>query len=79
MDKAMFDKKIHKAKERMYQMNDVSRQQKDNGDLMDMTYIEQRLVSWALLNMSDKEFKNEIRQIEDKNKTLYRKELNGPK
>ena len=72
MDKAMFDKKIHKAKERMYQMNDVSRQQKENGDLMDMTYIEQRLVSWALLNMSDKEFKNEIRQIEDKNKTLYK-------
>ena len=53
-------------------MNDVSRQQKDNGDLMDMTYIEQRLVSWALLNMSDKEFKNEIRQIADKNKTLYK-------
>jgi len=56
----------------MYQMNDVSRQQKDNGDLMDMTYIEQRLVSWALLNMSDKQFKNEIRQVEDKNKTLYK-------
>lgn len=72
MDKATFDKKIHRAKERMYQMNDVSRQQKDNGDLMDMTYIEQRLVSWALLNMSDKQFKNEIRQVEDKNKTLYK-------
>ena len=72
MDKATFDKKIHRAKERMHQMNDVSRQQKDNGDLMDMTYIEQRLVSWALLNMSDKQFKNEIRQIEDKNKTLYK-------
>ena len=72
MDKATFYKKIQRAKDRMYQMNDVSRQQKDNGDLMDMTYIEQRLVSWALLNMSDKEFKNEIRQIEDKNKTLYK-------
>ena len=72
MDKATFDKKIHRAKERMYQMNDVSRQQKDNGDLMDMTYIEQRLVSWALLNMSDKEFNQQIRQVEAKNKTLYK-------
>mgnify|MGYP001261446048 FL=1 len=72
MDKATFDKKIHRAKERMYQMNEVSRQQKENEDLKDMTYIEERLVSWALLNMSDKEFKNQIRQIADKNKTLYK-------
>jgi len=72
MDKAKFDKKIHRAKERLHQMNDVSRHQKDIGDLMDMTYIEERLVSWALLNMSDKEFKNQIRQVEDKNKTLYK-------
>ena len=56
----------------MYQMNEVSRQQKENEDLKDMTYIEERLVSWALLNMSDKEFKNQIRQIADKNKTLYK-------
>ena len=54
MDKATFDKKIHRAKERMYQMNEVSRQQKENEDVKDMTYIEERLVSWALLNMSDK-------------------------
>jgi len=72
MDKTTFDKKIHRAKERLHQMHDVSRHQKDIGDLMDMTYIEERLVSWALLNMSDKEFKNQIRQVEDKNKTLYK-------
>ena len=79
MDKAMFNKKIHKAKERMYQMNDVSRQQKIEGDMMEKSYIEERLITWALLNMPDEEFNQQIRQIEAKNKTLYRKELNGPK
>jgi hypothetical protein len=79
MDKATFNKKIHRAKERMYQMLDVSRQQRIEGDMMEKSYIEERLITWALLNMSDKEFNQQIRQVEAKNKTLYRKELNGSK
>tara|TARA_R100000664_G_scaffold6284_1_gene11286 strand:+ start:168 stop:389 length:222 start_codon:yes stop_codon:yes gene_type:complete len=72
MDKTTFDKKIHKAKERLHQMLDVSRQQKIEGDMMEKSYIEERLITWALLNMSDKEFNQQIRQVEAKNKTLYK-------
>ena len=42
----MFDKKIHKAKERMYQMNDVSRQQKIEAAKQRIAELERLIKYW---------------------------------
>ena len=66
MDKAVFIKKINKAKERMYQMHEVatgtSYEGKDESASIKLNFDEQ-LISWALLNMPNKKFNEIVKKI----------------
>tara|TARA_R100001015_G_C4510043_1_gene81998 strand:- start:121 stop:333 length:213 start_codon:yes stop_codon:yes gene_type:complete len=70
MDKAKFEKEMHEAKERLHLINDASA-----GNLSVKEHIHEYLISYAILNASDEDFKKALENGKEK----HREELNGPK
>jgi len=57
MDKAKFKEEMNRAKERLYSM-------RENLDIKEL--IDEYLISYALLNMSDEAFQNALKKAREK-------------
>ena len=61
MDKAKFKEEMNRAKERIYSMRETA-----GGKLSIKEHIDEYLISYALLNMSDGAFQNALKKAKEK-------------